>query len=134
LSTYEAEADQPFEQFLERIETCPVFGAFVEGTIIGMVGFWRETSPKERHKGFIWGMYVAPAARRLGIGVSLVQAVVEHAATQVEQVRLAVNAGNQAAIALYERQGFVIYGREPRALKGPNGYSDDILMVRFLAD
>ena len=94
----------------------------------------RESSPKERHKGLLWGMYVEPDARRYRIGAALVQAVLDHAAGEVEQVRLAVSYGNAAAIGLYERLGFVAYGREPRALKGLDGYSDDMLMVRFLAD
>jgi ribosomal protein S18 acetylase RimI-like enzyme len=99
-----------------------------------MAGFYRESSPKERHKGMLWGMYVAPDARRFRLGAELVQAVLDHAAGEVEQVRLAVSNGNAAAIGLYERLGFVAYGHEPRALKGPNGYSDDLLMVRFLRD
>lgn len=100
-----------------------------------MAGFRRETSPKERHKGLLWGMYVAPDARRYRIGAALVQAVLDHAAGEVEQVRLAVSQANAAAIGLYEQLGFVAYGHEPRSLKSPAGvYSDDLLMVRFLAE
>jgi GNAT superfamily N-acetyltransferase len=111
-----------------------IFGAFLEERIVGMAGFYRESSPKERHKGMLWGMYVEPAARRFRLGAGLVQAVLDHAAGEVEQVRLAVSYGNAAAVGLYERLGFVAYGHEPRALKGPSGYSDDLLMVRFLPD
>jgi len=97
-----------------------------------MAAFMRESSPKERHKGLLWGMYVDPDARRFRIGAALVQSVLDHAAGEVEQVRLAVSQGNAAAIGLYERLGFIAYGVEPRALKGPGGYSDDLWMVRFL--
>ena len=97
-----------------------------------MAGYMRESSPKERHKGLLWGMYVEPDARRYRIGAALVRAVLDHAAGEVEQVRLAVSHGNAAAIGLYARLGFVAYGHEPRALKGPDGYSDDVLMVCFL--
>ncbi len=110
-----------------------IFGAFAGAQIVGMAGYFRESSPKERHKGMLWGMYVSPEARRYRVGAALVQAVLDYAAGEVEQVRLVVSHGNAAAIGLYERLGFVAYGHEPRALKGPDGYSDDILMVRFLA-
>ena len=133
-STYEAEVDRPPEHFKQRVIEFAVFGAFVGGRIVGMAGYLRETSPKERHKGLLWGMYVAPDARRYRVGAGLVQAVLDHAAEEVEQVRLIVSHGNAAAIGLYERLGFVAYGHEPRALKGPHGYSDDVLMVRFLGD
>ena len=120
------------EHFRAAVANTAVFGAFLEGRIVGMAGFFRESSPKERHKGMLWGMYVIPDARRFRLGAALVQTVLDHAAGEVEQVRLAVSHGNTAAIGLYERLGFIAYGHEPRALKGPDGYSDDILMVRFL--
>jgi len=122
------------EHFRQRLADTAVFGAFVDERVVGMAGFMRESSQKERHKGFLWGMYVEPAARRYRIGAALVQAVLDHAAGEVEQVRLAVSHGNAAAIGLYERLGFMAYGHEPRSLKGPDGYSDDVLMVRFLGD
>jgi ribosomal protein S18 acetylase RimI-like enzyme len=39
---------------------------------------------------------------------------------------------NESAQSLYERFGFTAYGIEPNALKTPSGYSDEILMVKFL--
>jgi ribosomal protein S18 acetylase RimI-like enzyme len=131
-STWEAEIERPFEHFKQRVEAFPIFAAFLNGEVVGMAGCFRESSPKERHKGMLWGMYVSLQARRFRIGAGLVQAVLDHAAGEVEQVRLVVSHGNAAAIGLYERLGFVAYGHEPRALKGLNGYSDDVLMVRFL--
>lgn len=109
-----------------------MFGAFVDGRLAGVAGFVREAGAKQRHKGTLWGMYVDPSARRYKVGAALVQAVLDHAAGEVEQVLLAVGAANAAAIGLYERLGFVVYGHEPRALKEPDGYSDDVLMVKFL--
>jgi ribosomal protein S18 acetylase RimI-like enzyme len=59
-------------------------------------------------------------------------ALLSAARSVVEQVTLSVTAENATAIALYERFGFRRYGIEPRALKTPAGYSDEILMVLFL--
>ncbi|EIP85993.1 acetyltransferase, GNAT family protein [Burkholderia humptydooensis MSMB43] len=131
-STYDAEAERSLAAFAQRLDSSIVFGAYVDGAIAGMAGFKRLDGAKERHKGFLWGVYVAPAARRLGVGAALLDAALAAAAQTVEQVTLAVIDGNGAARAFYERHGFVAYGVEPRALKGANGYADELLMMRFL--
>jgi ribosomal protein S18 acetylase RimI-like enzyme len=120
-------------RFAEWLETGIVFGAYQEGHIVGMAGFRREPNPKTCHKGFLWGMYVAPIARGQGTGAALVTLLLETAAPLVEQVRLSVVTGNATAIALYERLGFKSYGTEPRALKTAAGYVDEVLMVRFMS-
>ena len=55
------------------------------------------------------------------------------AAGKVEQLTLTVVQGNDAATTLYEKAGFFAYGVEPRSLKTPAGYLDEVLMVRFLS-
>jgi len=55
--------------------------------------------------------------------------VIQAARGEVEQILLTVTQGNNAAIALYERSGFVTYGVEPRACRDDDGYSDKVLMV-----
>jgi len=103
-------------------------------TLVGAVGFRRDSGQKMRHKGMIWGMYVAPEARGLGLGRRLLTAVVERARGMagVEQVYLAVTEGNSAARALYRSSGFVVYGVEPHALKLGGAYLDEDLMTLAL--
>ena len=131
-STYEAEVERPRSHFEQRLAATAVFAAYADARIVGMAGFMREGGLKDRHKGFLWGMYVGPEARGLGVGRTLVQAVLDHATEVVEQIILAVTQGNEAAIALYESLGFTVYGVEPRALKSGDRYWDDVLMVKFL--
>jgi ribosomal-protein-alanine N-acetyltransferase len=58
---------------------------------------------------------VAPAARRYGVGTALVAAALADAArTGARAAHLEVRASNAAAIALYQRLGFVAVGRRPR--------------------
>ena len=76
-------------------------------------------------------MYVRPEARRLGAASLLLDAILAEASKRFEQIELDVAAGNSAALALYEKFGFVL-GTTPRALKTASGYQDDILMVKFL--
>lgn len=59
---------------------------------------------------------VAPAARRRGIGSALIGALLARAGAAT--AHLEVRASNVAAIALYERAGFVAAGRRPRYYEG----------------
>ncbi len=131
-STYESEAARPLSGWEERLQTPGVFGAYPDGKIAGMAGYWQEEGAKSRHKAVIWGMYVAPEARGQGIGSALLDTLTQYAFAIVEQLRLSVVDTNEAAIRLYQKHGFDIYGTEKRALKTEAGYSDELLMVRFL--
>ncbi|TXL72192.1 GNAT family N-acetyltransferase [Vineibacter terrae] len=131
-STYVAEAARPVAAFAERLTGSVVFGAYAAAGIVGMAGLARSPGPKESHKGFLWGMYVRAEMRGQGVGALLVEAVIAAAAATLDQITLSVVQENAAARALYERFGFTAYGVEPRALKTPDGYVDEVLMVKFL--
>ena len=133
-STYESEATRPISAWEERLAAPGAFGAYVDGKIVGMARFVQDAgSAKERHKGSVYGMYVAPHARGQGIGSALLEALIQHASGIVEQLRLGVVDDSIAAIRLYHRHGFVIYGREERALKTDTGYANEVLMALRLA-
>jgi ribosomal protein S18 acetylase RimI-like enzyme len=131
-STYAAEAAMPIEGHAERLGSSIVFGAYDADRIVGMIGFRREARVRNAHKGFVWGFFVAPSYRQLGVGAALMAALIDAARSCVEQVLLSVVAGNAAATAFYERFGFQRYGVEPRALRSDDGYADEALMVLFL--
>ena len=124
---YEDEREQPLEGFADSLVRDAVFGAWHDGALLGIAGFARLQG-KERHKGFLWGMYVREAARGSGAADALVDAVISHARTEVESLLLAVGVHNEPAHRLYSRRGFIEYGREPRALKAGAIYYDEILM------
>jgi ribosomal protein S18 acetylase RimI-like enzyme len=133
-STYESEAARPLSGWEERLATPGAFGAYMGGDIVGMARFVQDAgSAKERHKGSVYGMYVAPQARGQGIGAALLSALIEHASGIVEQLRLGVVDTNIAAIRLYQKHGFEIYGKELRALKTDTGYSNELLMALRMA-
>jgi ribosomal protein S18 acetylase RimI-like enzyme len=134
-STYESEAARPLSGWEERLALPGAFGAYLGDEIVGMARFMQDSgSAKERHKGAVYGMYVAPQARGRGIGSALIEAVIEHASGIVEQLRLGVVDTNIAAIRLYQKHGFEIYGTEMRALKSDAGYSDEVLMALRLVN
>ena len=133
-STFATEVGRTLDEFAQRLETSTVYGAYVNGRIVGMAGFKSYEGARERHKAFVWGTYVRPDVRGRGIARVLMAAVLEGARGVVEQLTLAVAKENLAALALYRELGFEVYGTEPRALKSADGYTDDVLMVRFLVN
>ena len=106
-------------------------GAFNNNVLVGTATFVRETGLKERHKGWINGVYVTPEQRHSGIGRKLIHALIERAKTDtsLEQILLTVTTCQEAARRLYQRCGFAIYGTEPNALKVGAGYMDEDQMI-----
>ena len=131
-ASYETEAEQPNEFFVERLENNTVFGGFRGSDILGIVGFYSQQAAKLRHKGVLWGMYVREAARGSGLASALLDAVVEHARGNVELLQLTVVTSNKRACRFYERCGFVQYGVEPQALRVDGRYYEEALMMMRL--
>lgn len=119
----------PLSWWAKRLAADPnahelVLGVFDGQQLVGVVGLAFESREKLRHKCSLFGMYVAPQARRLGQGAALVQAALAGARTRpgIKLVQLTVTHGNLAAQALYERFGFVSFGLEPMAVAVDDGF------------
>ena len=130
-STHEDEVAQPPTWWEARLAPGRTFGGFIGGELMGMAALSTFTATQLRHKGVLGGMYVREEARGSGLADALVRRVIEH--IPLAQIQLSVVTTNERAIRFYRRMGFHIFGTEPRALKTPNGYADEHLMVR-LAD
>src|ERR1700674_5483132 len=128
-STFERESAQPLAWFRDRLDNTQVFGAFRSSEPLGIAGFARRESEKEKHKGLLWGMYVHPDARNSGIGRKLIEAVIDYARQHVELIQLSVVSDNEPARRLYACLGFVEYGVEKNSLKQSGHYYDEILMA-----
>ncbi|MDP9339328.1 MAG: GNAT family N-acetyltransferase [Acidobacteriota bacterium] len=108
-----------------------IVGAIEHQDAVGMVGFYQELPRKRRHKGWIWGVFVAPIVRSRGIARSLLQAAIQRAKTipDVEILQLAVSINQPAPRHLYESLGFRPIGVEPAGLKIGNERLDEEHMV-----
>ena len=106
-------------------------GAFENSVLVGAATFVRETGLKEKHKGRIYGVYVAPAQRRNGVGRALINTLLKKAKedTSLEQILLAVATCQESARRLYRGFGFETYGTEPNALKVGGTYVDEDHMI-----
>jgi ribosomal protein S18 acetylase RimI-like enzyme len=95
-----------------------IIGAFAP-ELAGVVGVFRERSRKAAHKARLWGLYVRPEFRRLGLGLILVRQAIEFARSLggVASLDLCVTEKASAATALYQRLGFRVWGVEPAALR-----------------
>lgn len=129
---------EPLETVAAGLDERPgervTFGAFLSGELVGVMTLLRDAGLKKRHKAVLIAVYVAPAARGLGIGGQLLAALLDWAgaAPGLLQVRLSVSVTQTAARRLYAAQGFRIYGLESRALKVNGQDVDDELMMRVL--
>jgi ribosomal protein S18 acetylase RimI-like enzyme len=120
----QAEMLRQTDQYYQRILSPQgvgdfVLGAFRESTLVGIVGFYHQRSEKVSHKGTIWGLYVQPDHRGCGVAGMLLEETLARvrAVGRASYVKLSVVTENRAAVALYQRLGFSIYGTEPCALK-----------------
>ena len=142
-SSYEEAVQMPLSAAAARLRNeggSPdnfVLGACAADRLIGLTGFYREQGTKERHKGWIWGVYVQPAARGQGVARALMETALARlpGMAGLEQVQLAVVTTNTAARRLYDRLGFQVYGVEPHALKlGDRYYDEELRIYRLTAD
>jgi len=111
-----------------------VVGAFVDASLVGMAGFYREYRPKTRHRGTIWGVYVTTALRGRGVARRLMSAILERLRTynDLDHVVLHVTADQDAARRLYASLGFERFGHERRAFKIGEEFIDQDQMVLWL--
>ncbi len=113
-----------------------VMGAIDGGALVGTVGFFRETRPKSRHKGTLWGVYVTPSFRGRKVSHALLAAAIERLKTysDLRQVNLTVAANQSSAAALYRAHGFTEFGLERDALRVGSDYVDEFWMVLRLVE
>lgn len=111
-----------------------VLGAFEADRLVGFVGLSIDPRIKARHRGHVYGMYVAHERARLGIGAKLVEALVAHArgCGTLDALVLTVTAGNPAAHRLYEGAGFTPFGVEPGAVRTGGRSYDKVHMICWL--
>jgi RimJ/RimL family protein N-acetyltransferase len=96
-----------------------VMGAFDGVSLVGTAGFRRDDRIKTRHKGMLWGVYVATAHRGKGLAKQMLTSAIDlvKADPEIRQIYLAVSPRQPAAQQLYRSLGFVEFGIEPDALK-----------------
>jgi RimJ/RimL family protein N-acetyltransferase len=133
-ASYEESVNETMENVSSRMRPAEdrfIVGAFTEqGELAGIAGFRREERLKLRHKGEIWGVFVAPEFRRMGIGRLLIREILVRAnkLEGLSVVGLSTMAENEAAKRLYQSLGFEPFGTERKALKVGGRFLDEVWM------
>jgi RimJ/RimL family protein N-acetyltransferase len=108
------------------------FVAEVDGRVIGACDISPRQATGFTHVGVL-GMFLLPEWRARGIGRQLLEACLSAARSAgLERIELEVFADNEAAIQLYEAQGFVREGRKVHGRKFEGRYQDVLLMALAL--
>jgi RimJ/RimL family protein N-acetyltransferase len=115
---------------LRRHASAAVFVAETRsGEIVGRLSIARDLHPASRHVADL-GLMVAKRHRRRGVGWALLEHAVRWAReTDISKLELHVFPHNAAAIALYERFGFVREGYRRRHYRRGDELIDAILMA-----
>jgi len=129
----EMEETMTREQWLARMATAATFGGFVDEALGGIAVFARPRSKKTAHTGELGAMYVRTGFRGQGLADALIEAIVDHAVKEVEQIKLTVNAENAHAVRLYERHGFRAIGKNPNSLRVGGRSYDELIMLRAVS-
>jgi RimJ/RimL family protein N-acetyltransferase len=117
-----------------RKRTTVILVAEVDGKIVGNCHVSRHPW-KEKHRAAI-GIALVREARGKGIGQVLMKETMELSAKRMaglESFDLSVLDYNDRAHALYRSLGFFEVGCIPRSMKEGEEYSDEKIMVRFIA-
>ncbi|WP_157959707.1 GNAT family N-acetyltransferase [Devosia submarina] len=130
-SSPESFARQSLEELAALLGRMAFFGVFADNTLGGIVAFGQTDGERERHRGWLYQVYLQPRLRGTGAGLALLNAAIEHASQSVLQLHLMVGAHNAPAIRLYQEAGFETYGTDPRCLLVNGRFIDEHMMVRF---
>ena len=116
--------------FDERHQPQDYLVAELDGEVVGYVRLVPPTPlPSNAHVRQISGLAVDRAARRRGVGATLVTAAVERARrVGARRVTLRVLGHNSAARKLYEAAGFAVQGVAPEEFYLDGRYVDDVTM------
>jgi len=139
--TAEEVATIPDEKMLEWMALSDVFpesfvlAATEDGRVLGTAAFKREDMLKERHRGWIWAVYVRPEGRGRGIARTIMQSLIDEARKidGLEMLTLVVSLTQTEARTLYTSMGFFTTGMILHGYKLPDGgYVDHEEMMLWL--
>ncbi|MDD6189883.1 MAG: GNAT family N-acetyltransferase [Clostridiales bacterium] len=106
--------------------------ALVDGVVAGTAGIEAVGSKdKVKHRAE-FGISIAKEFWGLGIGRALMDACIECARSAgYVQLELTVVSGNERAISMYEKVGFVEYGRNPKGFHSRTAGYQEVVYMRL---
>lgn len=118
------------EAWEKNLQDIPAFVASINGGDVGLVRGGQHAELPET--AYLISMWVAPEARRKGVAAALTEALIDWAkGLCYREVYLDVAHQNPAAIACYDRLGFVVTGKTD-AMAPPREHITTCQMVKRL--
>lgn len=111
-----------------------VFGYYgyfdADGTLLAYCYVQESYFLKTKHSVELLNLYVHPSVRNQGIASTLLSEVIKKIRNKktIEIIFLTVIKGNNKAISLYTKLGFVSYAVKERSLKYHDRYFDEVFM------
>ncbi len=105
-----------------------VLGAFDDDRLLGTAAFRREDTAKERHRGWVWSVYVRPEGRGQSLARQLMDKIIEESRKMegLEMLTLTVALSQTNARTLYTSLGFFTCGLNLHGYKLPDGRYVDL--------
>lgn len=131
--TMTPEEERSFIRWQNESETNVSLLGFLDGKYVGNCSLTGNRVNKFRHRASL-GIALYQKYTGMGIGRIMIEKLIEIAKKRgLEQIDLEVVAGNERAIALYEKMGFEKYGTFPQNVKYKDGtYADMHWMMKRL--
>lgn len=118
LTTAAEEEARPTEDTHAFLAKGILYGTWDGLDLSGVMAMMPETHDATRHRAWIVAVYVRPDWRGRSAADQLLMHVIALARAQgIAQLELHVSEGNARAIGFYQRHGFEICGRLPRAMR-----------------
>jgi ribosomal protein S18 acetylase RimI-like enzyme len=131
-SSIEEEQDRNLSHMIGQRPSVTL-GGFAADALVGTASLVVSPKLKQRHKGHVVGVYVAPSWRGTGLARALTADLIAEArASGLALLTLSVTVGNEAARRLYLGAGFTPYGVEPASLMIGPDLLDAELMALYL--
>ena len=130
LTTYAEERQKNDADVSAMLDKGGVLGAFSDQDLAAVLSLDPETRTALAQRAWINAVYVRPDWQGSDVAHQLLSAAILQAkARGFVQLELYVESDNPRAIRFYERAGFVLAGRMPRAVRLADRYQDDLHYV-----
>lgn len=139
-STFEDQEKISDEEWRERLNAVIseqdgiVIFAIVNEKPIGMIGCYFEDNPKFSHIATIWGAYVEPDYRKIGVATLLANELIKRLQDIERIIKIKTYSITNAhlAVNVYKNFGFEIVGISKKELKIKDRYFDVYIMEKFI--
>lgn len=126
------EEEKEFLTFTEESGRAAYIVAILDGAIVGSAGIQPVGEREKLRHRASFGIGIVRSAWGLGIGRALTEACICLAREAgYRQLELDAVAENEAAIRLYESEGFICFGRNPRGFYARSGKWQELVLMRL---